>query len=145
VGKYKWVRVEGGADRLFDVGILADGSLHNPCGYPEDVVRAAVASADARHHERRSAAAKKAALTRAKRQERKVAAVAKRILAGEGISAQSHCAICGRGLDDPESIARGVGSECWQDVVRIVERSRPRQPQLGLDALRQDHTYPQRD
>jgi hypothetical protein len=54
MGKYKWVR--SGVDMLFSVGILADGSLHNPNGYPEDVVRAALLAADARHHERRSAA-----------------------------------------------------------------------------------------
>ena len=58
--RYKWVNHEG--ERLYEVGILADGTLHNPRGYPDDVVRAAVLAADARKHERRSRAAKKAAL-----------------------------------------------------------------------------------
>jgi hypothetical protein len=32
--RYKWVKHEG--VRLYDVGILADGSLHNPNGYPAE-------------------------------------------------------------------------------------------------------------
>ena len=64
-------------------GILPDGTLHNPNNYPDDIVRAAVLAADARRHERRSQAAKRAAVTRSKRQERKVYAIAKALAAGE--------------------------------------------------------------
>ncbi|MGA8654376.1 MAG: hypothetical protein WB677_27810, partial [Xanthobacteraceae bacterium] len=67
---------EGGG-MLFDVGILDDGTLHNPKGYPDDQVRAAVLAAEARRrerqHERRSAGAKKAAITRARRKEKRIA------------------------------------------------------------------------
>jgi hypothetical protein len=120
-GRYKWVYHDD--TKLYEVGILADGTLHNPRGYPEDVVRAAVLAADARRHERRSKAAEKAGETRRRRQHLRTAAVARRILAGQGIGAQQRCAICGRGLDDPASIERGVGSECWQDVLAIVDAS----------------------
>jgi hypothetical protein len=108
-------------ERLYDVGILADGTLHNPNGYPDDLVRTAVLAAEARRHERRSNAAKKAAETRRRRRQKQIWQVAKRILAGHGIGERHHCAICGRGLDDPTSIERGIGSECWQDVLNSIE------------------------
>jgi len=116
------------SDRLCNVGINADGSLHNPNGYPEDVVRAAVLAADARSHERRSRAAKAAAKTRARRQEHKVYTVARRIVAGNGIGPRHRCFICGKHLEDPKSIARGIGSECWQGVLTQVSALRAAHP-----------------
>jgi hypothetical protein len=71
MSQYKWVRcpvgqghpappgtmnIEYYTSRLFDIGINADGSLHNPNGYPPETVRAAVLAVDARRHERRSQA-----------------------------------------------------------------------------------------
>jgi hypothetical protein len=116
----KWRSVWHDNERLNSVGILPDGSLWNPNGYPEDIVRAAIAAAEARQHERRSKAAKKAAATRLQHQEKKTLAVARRLLAGGGIGGRSHCAICGRDLGDPQSIKRGVGSECWGNVYALV-------------------------
>ena len=107
---------------LHDVGILKDGTLHNPRGYPEAIVRAAVETADAKEREARSNAAKKAAITRARRQERKILETARRIVANAKIGPRDNCIICGRGLGDPESIERGIGSECWQDVLKQIER-----------------------
>jgi hypothetical protein len=103
--RYKWVW--HGAERLYQVGILPDGSLYKPNNYPEDIVRRAVQAADARRHERRSKAAKLAGETRRQRQARKVYAVAK----GEAriIGPRNNCYICGRGLSDAESITRGIG------------------------------------
>lgn len=116
---------EGGG-MLFDVGILDDGTLHNPKGYPDDQVRAAVLAAEARRrerqHERRSAGAKKAAITRARRKEKRIAEAAKLLVAGKGIGNRSHCFVCKRGLSDPELIERGIGSECWQGVLDGAER-----------------------
>ena len=109
---------------LHDVGVLPDGTLHNPRGYPDDEVRAAVLAADARRHERRSRAAKKAAVTRRGRQERQVYAAAARIAQGGCIGPRRHCAICERGLDDAQPIARGIGSECWQGVLEQIGRLR---------------------
>jgi hypothetical protein len=116
---YRWCHGPNG-EMLYGIGILADGSLRNPHGYPDDVVRAAVLAADARCRARRSGSAKKAAETRRQRQLKRTATVAQKILAGHGIGARQNCAICGRGLGDPVSIARGVGSECWQDVLNLV-------------------------
>jgi hypothetical protein len=68
--------------RLCDAGILPDGTLHNPGGYPDDIVRAAVHAEGERCHKRRSQAASKAAEMRQRRQEKRVCAVAKRIIEG---------------------------------------------------------------
>jgi hypothetical protein len=114
------------AERFFDVGILPDGTLHNPRGYPEDEVRAAVLAADARCHERRSRAARKAAETRRHRRDAQVYAAVKRLASGGAFIPWTNCEVCGRGLDDPESIARGIGSDCWQDVLRLLEIERQR-------------------
>jgi hypothetical protein len=122
MSRYKWVW--HGETKLYDVGILPDGTLQNPHGYPDDIVRAAVVAADARRHERRSAAAQKAGVTRRRRREKRVAEIAARILAGHDIGRRPNCAICGRGLGDPVSIDRGIGSECWQDLLATIENMR---------------------
>ncbi len=116
---YRWVRWENAG--LEDVGILADGTLHNPHGYDADVVRRAVLAADERRRERRSIAAQKAATTRQRRRDKKVYEVARQIVEGHVCGPCATCSICGRGLDDPESITRGIGSECWSDVLGCIE------------------------
>jgi hypothetical protein len=116
---YKWVRHDGGY--FYDVGVNDDGSLHNPNGYPADLVRAAIAAAEERQHQRRKTAAAKAAKTRQARKEKRVYHVARRIVAGEAFGPGDACFICGRGLDDPQSIERGIGSECWQGVLGAIE------------------------
>jgi hypothetical protein len=122
---WKWIHHDG--ERLRDVGILADGSLHNPNGYPEEIVRAAVRSADDRRHQRRSEAAKRAAVTRHERQERKVYQLVEKLSAGGALEPCSHCAVCGKSLDDTDSIQRGIGSDCWQKVMRtLTEAERTR-------------------
>ena len=123
MGIYQWVWFDQKAGkRFYDVGILDDGSLHSPNGYLESAVHAAVLAADTRKHERRKQAAKKAAVTRARRRELKVDWIARRIVEKQQTGPQSHCHICGRGLSDPPSIERGIGSECWQDVLAAIER-----------------------
>jgi len=117
--RWKWIR--HGEMRLHDVGVLADGTLHNPNGYPDEIVRAAVKNAQERRHLKMSAAAKKAAETRRKRQERKIHEMADRLLDGAELEMREHCAICNKALDDPESIARGIGSDCWQATLRAMD------------------------
>ena len=119
MSRYKWINFNGG--RLLDVGILRDGSLWNPHGYPEPDVRAAVAAADDRRRVRRSASARMAGVTRRIRQEKRVYEIAKRIVEGQNIGPREHCDICGRGLTDKESIDRGIGSECWQEVLSAIQ------------------------
>jgi Family of unknown function (DUF6011) len=121
-----WKWIYHGADTLYDVGVNPDGSLHNPNGYPADTVRAAIAAAEQRRAARRSKGAKKAAETRRIRQDRRVHKIAQQLLDGHAIGPARHCVVCQRGLDDPESIQRGIGSECWQSILdRITEATQP--------------------
>lgn len=110
-------------ERLLDVGILADGTLHNPNGYPSEIVRTAVEQAMARRGERRKVSAAKAAVTRKRRHDKRVHAIAMKLLRGEGVGRQSRCCICRRKLDDETSIARGVGSECWQGLLDHMDKA----------------------
>ena len=64
----RWNRILYGERVLFDVGVLADGSLYNPNSYAESDVRTAVQGADNRRRTRRCDAAKRAAITRRRRQ-----------------------------------------------------------------------------
>lgn len=120
MSNFQWIHHDG--ERLYSVGILPDGSLHNPNGYPDDVVRAAVQAAECRRHERRSQAAKKAAETRRRRTAKKVHDAAMRIVHSQHLGPRMNCYICGRSLDDPDSITRGIGSDCWQDVLAALEQ-----------------------
>jgi hypothetical protein len=121
---YRWVT--HGNELLYQIGFNSEGSLHNPRGYPEDVVRAVLEDVERRCAERRSRAAKQAAETRQRRKDAMIWSAAKRILTGQGIGERKNCAICGRGLADPESIKRGIGSECWQAVLSAVEELKKR-------------------
>jgi Family of unknown function (DUF6011) len=119
VSTWKWIRHEG--TELYDIGVNADGTLHNPNGYPDGTVRAAVAAAEERRHTRRSNAARKAAETRRRRQDKHVYDVSQRIVDGEVFGPSEACVICGKGLGDPESKFRGIGSDCWQKVLTVIE------------------------
>lgn len=118
----KWRRIYHDGEKLQDVGILADGSLHNPNGYPDDKVRAAIHGAEQRQHERRSKAAKKAAETRQRRKEKEVYKICKLLLSGGILQPANNCRICGRAVDDQDSQARGIGSDCWQWVLSSLEQ-----------------------
>jgi Family of unknown function (DUF6011) len=127
---YRWVYANGVyngkttylGERFYQVGILPDGTLYNPNGYDEASVRAAVEAADAYLHERRARAAKQAAVTRRARVEARVYAVVKRWQElGALPGPRPNCYCCGRGLDDPQSIQRGIGSECWGRVLAQLE------------------------
>lgn len=120
---YKWVwRDSARTEKLFKVGIWGNGTLFNPNGYPEDVVRAAVLAVEARRAERRRQSAKKGVATRARRRASQVNSVVKRIAEGKQVGPRYTCACCSRKLTDPVAIGRGVGPECWDTVVGLVER-----------------------
>ena len=126
MSKYRWVNYSDASQtvKFYDVGILDDGTLHNPNGYPDETVRTAVLAADGRRKQRRSKAAKKAAATRALRQERNVHETAERIIGGMGTGPRRRCCICNRHLADAESIIRGIGAECWQGVLALLTEVR---------------------
>jgi hypothetical protein len=125
---WRWVYRPGTNERLYSVGMYDDGSLRNPNGYPQDLVREAVLTADAKRkqeiRERRREGANRAAVTRAKRRELKVAEVAERARQGSGVGARKTCYICGKYLTDPPSIARGIGPECRQDILAYIEAAK---------------------
>jgi Family of unknown function (DUF6011) len=102
---------------MLDVGILSDGTLHNPNGYPEDVVRTAVLAADERRRLRRSKGAKKAAATRARRQAIKLNEMVRKLSLGHKYGPSQICEFCDQPLTDPQSIERGIGSDCWQKIM----------------------------
>jgi len=121
MSRYTWVRKSGtDSGTLSKVGIDADGSLWNPNGYPEDEVRRAVEEANQRRKEVRSEAAKKAAVTRKLRVEKKTYEFAQRLKDTGHLTPSKHCLICRKRCSDPESVARGVGSDCWQNVLAFL-------------------------
>ena len=120
---WKWIGYPETGQRLEDIGILADGSLHNPNGYPEHLVRQLVQGAIDRRDKRRKDAAAKAVITRKRRRDKHVNDIAAKILRDENIGPSSKCVVCRRKLDDDASIARGVGSECWQELLRTVDQA----------------------
>lgn len=119
---YRWIH--HGGRKLLDVGIGADGAVLDPHGYGEHLVLEAIEAATARRHARRVEAAQRAAGTRRTRRERKVHDIARRWIAGEDIGPRQSCALCGRVLADPESIERGIGSECWDGVLATLTELR---------------------
>jgi hypothetical protein len=127
--RWKWISHEGRF--YYSVGISADGALINPRGYPEDLVRDAIAAAQERARVRRSKAARQAAATRKARQDAKVYEVSKGIVDGNTYGPAASCVCCWKGLDDPESIRRGIGPDCWQRVLKLIhEHQQVQQPGL---------------
>ena len=115
-----WREITYDGQTLHHIGIKIDGTLWNPNGYPEGMVRTAIAGAEARAHERRSKAAHKAAATRARRRVLKINRIVQEYQAKGVLQPARTCRICSRGLSDQESIDRGIGSECWQDVLAAI-------------------------
>jgi hypothetical protein len=64
--------------------------------------------------------------TRRHRQEQRIAKITKDYLLGKHIGNRSECAICGRDLSDPPSIARAIGSECWPKLQDRLASEVPR-------------------
>jgi len=115
-----WREITYDGQTLHHIGIKVDGTLWNPNGYPEDMVRTAIAGAEARQHERRSKSAQKAAATRRERRVLKIDRLVYEYRTKGAFIPAHTCRVCGRGLSDKESIDRGIGSECWQDVLRAI-------------------------
>ena len=69
---------------------------------------------------KRSEAVKKAAETRRQRTKARVYEVARAWIGAN--RAAMRCRICGKKMTDDESILRGVGSDCWQDVLSVIKQ-----------------------
>lgn len=115
----RWWRSVGG---FHEVAVRDDGSLWNPNNYPEADVRAAIAGAKARRAESKQKSIRQAVETRARRREQRIWQAADAIRNGAGIGQRDDCYCCAKTLTDPISIERGIGPECWEHVLRAVER-----------------------
>ena len=110
---------------LYKAGLRPDGSLYNPNNYPEDIVRPLVMGVygrgEARKKQRRAEGARKSGATRKRRAEKKLYEIVDRIVAGHTYGPAHTCALCDKDLSDPQSIERGIGSDCWQRVLATIE------------------------
>lgn len=127
-GRTRWHWVNGPAGKIAgptvahdDAGIIAATSADGDA--PSIVVRA-VYQAATRLHAKRSRAALAAAQTRARRREKRVYAVVQQLLQSGRLAPSARCRACERVLDDQQSIDRGVGSECWQQLLELLEQAR---------------------
>jgi hypothetical protein len=125
--RYRWAYHPDGR-QLYNVGFDRDGTLYNPNGYEEAEVLAALRPVEEERQmedrERRRQAQVKAVITRMDRREKLVYEVAQKIIANHAYGPLDICCICKKELSDPESIERGIGSDCWQDVMAIITRRR---------------------
>lgn len=124
-----------------DVGINEDGSLHNPNGHPEEPVCAAIADALEAERRRRSAGARIASTTRAERHEKQLYRAARRVLEGLQVANSTHCDICKKALTDEQSIARGIGPECWQGVLGRIDWMRRQRGEIPTAADNQGQLW----
>jgi hypothetical protein len=53
--------------------------------------------------------------------EERVYDAAKSLLDGELLYRDSECHICGKPISDSLSVARGIGSDCWQHVLEQLD------------------------
>jgi hypothetical protein len=122
--RYYWVvdpSDPSGKKMLRRVGVLADGSVWNPEGHDEQLLRQAVAIADVFMKEKRHQAAMKASETRRRRHDINLDKLARKYLAGNVFGPQHNCACCDKALTDQISILRGIGSECWGHLMSRCE------------------------
>jgi hypothetical protein len=127
-GKSKFFSYVRGQDEGFiKVGIYSDGQLWNPTNYPEDKVRAALRYAAARRAVRRKEGAIRAVETRARRHSKLIHEIGAGILAGRKYGPRPFCCLCKKNLSDPVSIERGIGPECWDYILVLIEHAKDRE------------------
>jgi hypothetical protein len=123
-----WTNLEHPGKLVYKVGFYDDGTLYNPEGYPEEEARRLIEPRYAKwkeeREERRKRGAARAVITRARRREKLINEIADKMVRDEQIGPRHSCCICKRKLTDEVSIARGIGSECWQGILDWVERKR---------------------
>jgi hypothetical protein len=129
-GSQRWRWITVGDRRMTNVHIrlkhekvveaTADGGFTSA-----EIVRECFA-AFVRRHKRRSESAKRGARTAAKRRQLLVYEAAE-ALKNNALTPRTRCRICGRGLEDPASIERGIGSECWDQVLAALTERKEEQ------------------
>lgn len=89
----------------------------------EEELAAWDASREERERQRREEAIARGVATRARRREKDFRE-AIQALRDNALRPADHCRCCKKPLTDPPSIARGIGPECWEHVLKAVERER---------------------
>jgi len=79
------------------------------------------ANREERERQQREEAIARGVATRAKRREKNFRE-AVQDLRDNRLRPGDHCRCCKKALTDPESIARSIGPECWEHVLKAVER-----------------------
>jgi hypothetical protein len=135
---YRWRSIQADPTctaLYFDTWIEPSGELHNPHHYPPEQAYAAALRADQRKDEKLAESRRRGVEKRRRRREAQIHQAALRILRNEGIGHQTRCCCCGKYLTDPQSISRAIGSECWEHVLRAVEKlEAEREAQTNGDA-----------
>ncbi len=73
---------------------------------------------------RREIASQRGIQTRQRRRNARLENIAAIIASGKSAEPSIKCLICRRKLADETAVSRGVGSECWQDVLSAIEARR---------------------
>ncbi|MGE0801577.1 MAG: hypothetical protein AB7O55_24925 [Lautropia sp.] len=121
---WRWIRDDAG--RISNIVVEHDGTAITTVtaddGVPQDRVLAAVLRALERESSRRKAAAQAGAQTRSRRQEKRVRQIISRLAAGEVFGPRTRCLICSKALETRVARQRGIGADCWQNVLAAMTR-----------------------
>src|SRR5262249_35096413 len=126
---YRCITLQG--ETLYNIGIDSAGYLSNPHNYPEDKVRNALRWAGAEAEVRKKEGAIHAVETRARRRSKLIHEIAAGILAKRKYGPRSFCCICQKILSDPQSIERGIGPECWDQILVLIEHQKDREARVA--------------
>jgi len=99
--------------------------LWNPHAYSLDAILPVLEAKVAEYEEDRRESYRRGGLTRRLRHEQKITKAARLYLSASGIPSAIVCQVCTKGLSDKQSIARGIGSECWGRLLCRVEEIKP--------------------
>lgn len=126
VTRWRWVRIPDGG-KVRDVRVNHDGEsiigIEFAGAYDIEAVQNRLIEVLTAKKEERQEYARRGAATRARRKANRVHETAKAMLAGEDLASPT-CRICRGRLTDEATRKRGIGPECWQGVLAIVEGSR---------------------
>jgi hypothetical protein len=127
----EWTEAPNG---LANIGVRYDGSLINPNGYPEEEVRAVLEAHFKTEREQRDAIIAKGVRTRARRRLDRLWQAVKAWKAGT-LSPANKSRCCKKHLTDPVSKARGIGPECWEEILLWENKTERELAAKGVDRI----------